>query len=181
MDKGLERWPKDGTLRQMKSAAEKEMITMAMAARESGDLVGARNLSRDALTLEATDNSARYMRAQCEDELRSAQSGASAKTGPPRLIFESPPLAKPGQPLEITGRIIYGASGTSAKVTAMRISLNPNGKTTGGVPVTFASSDPNAIKATLNAPTTEGSYDVAFEADVGGTIVRAMRDLDVAN
>ncbi|MFO0738973.1 MAG: serine/threonine-protein kinase [Labilithrix sp.] len=181
VDKGLERWPKDGTLRQMKSAAEKEMITMAMAARESGDLVGARNLSRDALTLEATDNSARYMRAQCEDELRSAQSGASAKTGPPRLIFESPPLAKPGQPLEITGHIIYGASGTSAKVTAMRISLNPNGKTTGGVPVTFASSDPNAIKATLNAPTTEGSYDVAFEADVGGTIVRAMRDLDVAN
>ena len=62
----------------------------------------------------------------------------------------------------------------------MRISLNPNGKTTGGVPVTFTSSDPNAIKAALTAPTAEGSYDVAFEADVGGTIVRAMRDLDVA-
>jgi serine/threonine-protein kinase len=180
VDQGLERWPKDGTLRQMKSAAEKEMITMAMAARDSGDLVGARNLSRDALLLEGTDNSARYMRAQCEDELASAMSGASAKMGPPRLIFESPPLAKPGTPVEITGRIIYGASAPSTKVTAMRISLNPNGKTTGGVPVTFTSSDPNAIKAAFTAPTSEGSYDVAFEADVGGTIVRAMRDLDVA-
>jgi hypothetical protein len=107
-------------------------------------------------------------------------SGASAKMGPPRLIFESPPLAKPGTPVEITGRIIYGASAPSTKVTAMRISLNPNGKTTGGVPVTFTSSDPNAIKAAFTAPTSEGSYDVAFEADVGGTIVRAMRDLDVA-
>jgi hypothetical protein len=108
-------------------------------------------------------------------------SGASAKTGPPRLIFESPPLAKPGASVEITGRIIYGASAsTTTKVSAMRISLNPNGKTTGGVPVTFTSSDPNAIKATFTAPAAEGSYDVAFEADVGGTIVRAMRDLDVA-
>ena len=179
VDNGLERWPKDGTLRQMKSAAEKEMIQMAIAARNSGDLVGCRNLARDGLALEGTDNSARYTRAQCEEELQSALSGASAKSGSARLIFESPPLAKPGQPVEITGRIIFGAN-QSAKVTSMRISLNPNGKTTGGVPVTFVSSDPNAIRATLTSPTDIGSYDIAFEANVGDAVVRAMRDLDVA-
>jgi hypothetical protein len=156
------------------------MITMAMTARSSGDLVGARNLARDALALEGTDNSARYMRAQSEEELQSALSGTSPTTGPPRLVFESPPLAKPRQSLEITGRIVFGGAAPSSTVTAMKISLNPNGKTTGGVPVTFTSSDPGSIRATLNAPTTIGSYDVAFEADVAGTVVRAMRDLDVA-
>ncbi len=177
---GLKRWPDDVDLRQMKSAAEKEMITMAIAARNSGDLVGARNLSRDAFELEGTDNSARYMRAQSEEELEAAMNGTSAKTGAPRLIFESPPVVKPGQPVEMTGKIVWGATPPSAKVTGMKISLNPNGKTTGGTPVALTSSDPSAIRATLTAPTNIGSYDVAFEANVSGTVVRAMRDLDVA-
>ena len=181
VERGMERWPTDGTLRQLKSAAEKEMLTMAMAAHDSGDLVGARNIARDAYALESTDNSARYMRAQYEDELESAMNGASAKSGPPRLVFEAPTLVKPGQAVEITGRVIYGVAGANAKVTSMKIAMNPTGKTGGaGVPVTFVSSDPNAIKATLTAPD-HGSYHLAFEADVAGITVRAMRDVHVAH
>jgi hypothetical protein len=175
---GLGRWPDDVELRQMKSAAEKEMITLAITARASGDLVGARNLSRDALALEGTDNSARNMRSLCDEELHAALSGASAKTGPPRLIFESPPVVKSRERVEMAGHIIWGSAGPKAEVTGMTVSLLPNGKTTGGVPVLFSSMDPNAIKAFLTAPAS-GSYDVAFEAKVDGTVVRAMRDLDV--
>jgi serine/threonine-protein kinase len=175
---GMKQWPDDVDLRQMRSAAEKEMITMAMTARASGDLVGARNLSRDALSLEGTDNSARTMRAVCDEELRGALSGATAKSGPPRILFEAPPTAKPHERVELTGRIVWGAAGPTAPVSGMTLSLLPNGKTVGGISVDFASADPNAIRAVLTAPP-PGSYDVAFEANVAGTIVRAMRDLDV--
>jgi hypothetical protein len=175
---GQKRWPDDVELRQMKSEAEKEMITLAITARASGDLVGARNLSRDALTLEETDNSARNMRSLCDEDLRAALSGATAKTGPPRLVFESPPIAKPQERIELKGRIVWGSVGAGAEVSGMTVSLLPNGRTTGGVPVHFSSTDPNAITAFLTSPG-PGSYDIAFEAKVAGTVVRAMRDLDV--
>lgn len=175
---GLERWPEDIELRQMRSEGEKEMITLAFAARSSGDLVGARNLARDALTLEGTDNSARYMRAQTEEELESAINGASAKVGPPRLILESPGTAKPGEHLLMKARIIFGTVPTTTHPTGMKVSLEPNGKNAGGRPVSLTSTAPDAIRAEVIAPTV-GSWDLAFEANVGGTIVRAMRDLDV--
>ena len=176
--RGLERWPDDVELRQMRSAAEKEMITMAFAARSSGDLVGARNLARDALLLEATDNSARYMRAQTEEELEGAMNGAAAKVGPPRVIFESQPTAKVGEPVAVRARIVWGSVPPTTKLANVKISLQPNGKTTGGPPVVFSSMNPDSLKADVAAPAV-GSWDVAFEANVGGTIVRAMRDLDV--
>ena len=175
---GMARWPDDVELRQMRSEAEKQMIMLAITARASGDLVGARNLARDALTLESTDYSARNMRSLCDEDLHGALSGATARTGPPRLVFESPPVVKAHSRVEMTGRIIWGAVAPKAELPGMTVSLLPNGKTTGGVPVMFDSTDPNAIKAHLTAPGS-GSYDVAFEAIVDGTVVRAMRDLDV--
>ena len=62
----------------------------------------------------------------------------------------------------------------------MKISLEPNGKSVGGVPVSLTSTTPDAIRAEVVAPAV-GSWDLAFEANVGGTIVRAMRDLDVTD
>ena len=64
-------------------------------------------------------------------------------------------------------------------VSGLKLSLLPNGKTAGGVPVVVTASDPSDLKANLTAPG-PGSYDVVFEADVAGTVVRALRDLDVA-
>jgi serine/threonine-protein kinase len=176
---GLKRWPEDGELKQLRSEAEHEMITMAMAARSSGDLVGARNLARDAYTLDSTDNSARFLRAQLEDELKGISTGATISSGAPRLVFESPPVAKPGEKVEMTCRIVTGAQGPKAKVTGVRVSLFPNGQTTNGTPVSLTLVDPLNAKASLVAPT-PGSYDLSFEATVDGTVVRAMRDLDVS-
>ncbi len=176
---GLLRWPNDTELRRLRSDAEQEMITMAMTARSAGDIVGARDLARDAYTLAPTDNSARSLRAQLDDDLRGIASGATLHTGAARLVFESPPVVKPGSKVEMTCRIVPGGAGPKARIGGLKISLFPNGQTTGAVPITFTSTDPASVRAVLTAPAV-GSYDLSFEAVVEGVVVRAMRDLDVA-
>ncbi|CAN5177289.1 hypothetical protein BH09MYX1_BH09MYX1_48760 [soil metagenome] len=175
---GLLKWPHDGELQQIRSEAEHEMITMAMAARASGDLVGARDLAEGAYRLDPTDNSARFTKAQAMDELSAISSGAALYTGTPRLVLESPPIAKTGTPVAMKCRIVLGAAGPKAKVTDVSITVLPNGETTGGAKVAVDASDPSNVTATLIAPAV-GSWDVSFEASVDGTRVRAMRDLDV--
>jgi len=178
---GLKKWPNDGELRHLRSQAEQEVITMAMAARGAGDLVGARNLARDAYTLDSTDNSARFLRAQLDDDLKGISTGATLHSGAPRLVFESPAVAKPNAPVEMTCRIVPGAGGPKAKVSAIRVTVLPNGQTTNGTPVSITNVDTFNVKAKLVAPEKVGSYDVSFEANVDGTVVRAMRDLDIAD
>ena len=175
---GLVRWPDDSELEQMRSEGEHEMITMAMAAHASGDLMGARYLAEGAYRLDPTDNSARYTKAQAEDELAAIAAGTGLDKGAPRLVFISPPVAKTGSPVEMTCQIVPGAAGPKAKITGMRISILPNGQTDGGTPVTLTSTDPANARAKLTAPAV-GSWDVSFEASVDGIYVRAMRDLDV--
>ncbi len=176
---GLKRWPNDGELQQIRSEAEHEMITMAMAAQESGDLVGARDLAQGAYRLDSTDNSARFTRAKAEDDLSAIAAGGSALfTGSPRLVFDSPPLVKTGTKVEMKCRIVIGSAGAKAKVTAITLTVFPNGQSTNGVPITLDAHDTNDVRATFTAPSV-GSWDVSFEATVEGTRVRAMRDLDV--
>jgi serine/threonine-protein kinase len=179
VDQGLRKWPGDTELKKLRSDAEHEMITMAIAARESGDVMGARNLARDAHALDPTDNSARYMHAQADDDLKGIASGTTLNSGNPRLVFESPPNAKPGERVEMTCRVVPGQAGPKAKVSNVKVSLLPNGQTTGGTPVTLTQTDAWNVRALLTAPA-PGSYDVSFEANVDGTVVRAMRDLDVS-
>jgi serine/threonine-protein kinase len=178
VEQGQKTWPNDITLRELRSQAEHEMITMAMAAHASGDIVGARNLARDAYRLDSTDNSARFMRAQAEDDLASIVSGAGIDSGPPRLVFESPPVVRTGEKVVMTCRIVPGQAGPKAKVTSIKLSIFPNGQTTGGVPVSLVQTDPWHVRAEIVAPSVQ-SWDVTFEAAVDGTFVRAMRDLDV--
>jgi len=54
----------------------------------------------------------------------------------------------------------------------------PNGQSTGGVPSRVVPIDATHVRIELTAPTV-GSWDVSFEASIGGARVRAMRDLDV--
>ena len=175
---GLLRWPNDGELEQVLSAAEQEVVTMAMAAHAAGDVLGARDLAHDALELDPTDNSARYARAQAEDAYQAAMSDAGANLGPPRLAFESPPMAHAGEPITMRCAIAVGAAGAQAKITGVRITVYPNGRTDVGVPVELSYEGPTHVQATLMV-TNVGSYDVTFEAAIDGTYVRAMRDLDV--
>jgi serine/threonine-protein kinase len=176
VEQGLKRWPHDVELKQLRSEAEHEMVTMAMAAQASGDVVGARDLAEGAYRLDATDNSARYLRAQAVDDLAAIESGAAVRTGPPRIVFQSPPLARTGERVEITCRIVRGAS--SGEVTGLRLSLAPNGSADGTIVVPLEQIDAEHVRGTVAAPYV-GSWDVSFEAAIGGTHVRAMRDLDV--
>jgi serine/threonine-protein kinase len=179
VDEGLRRWPKDAHLRRLRSDAAQEMVTMAIAARGAGDVVGARNLVRDSILLDPTDNTARFIRAQTEDDLRGISAGTMLNVGSPRLVFEAPAAAKPGARVEMTGQVVPGEKGSKARVTNVRVSIFPNGQTTQGVPTTLTQVDPYNFKVALSAPQ-PGSYDVSFEATVDGVVVRAMRDLDVA-
>lgn len=174
--KGLERWPNDVELKQLRSEAEHEMVTMAMAAQSSGDVVGARDLAQGAYQLDPTDNSARYLRAQAEDDLAAIESGAGATTGPARIVFRSPPLARAGERVEITCRIVRGSG--SSEVSDLRLTLAPNGETQGTIVIPLEPIDAEHVRAEFVAPRA-GSWDVSFEAAIGGTRVRAMRDLDV--
>ena len=151
VDQGLRRWPKDAELRHLQSAAGQELLMLAMAARASGDLVGARNLASEARELDRSDNAARATFAQCDEELRSALSGASAKTGPPRLVFEAPTSARSGAKVEITARIIWGSSPPNA-IGGLELTLTPNGGGTSAAAITFLATDPNAFRAQLTAP-----------------------------
>jgi serine/threonine-protein kinase len=176
--KGLERWPGDTEFLFLRGDAEQQMLTMAMTARATGDIVGAHNLAQDAYAFEPTDNSARTLRAQTEDELAGVTSGATLATGPPRIVFESPPVAPAGQKTEMTCRILPGSAGPKARLSSVRVSLFPNGQTTNGTPVVITSTDTWNLRMSFVAPG-PGSYDIAFAANVDGTVLRANRDLDV--
>jgi hypothetical protein len=175
---GLNRWPGDGDLLALRVAAEHEMITMAIAARSSGDIVGARELSSNASRLDPNDKSARMMKSQTEDELAAIVSSTTPYAGPPRLIFESPPVVKTGSTVELSGRIIVGAATVTAEISGLALTVRPNGQAAGDVPIVLTQIDARTVRGTLTAPRV-GSWDVSFQADVSGVRVRALRDLDV--
>jgi serine/threonine protein kinase len=175
---GMKRWPEDPEFKRFRAEAGSQMVTMAMAARSAGDALGALTLARDAYTLSPTDNTMRMTKAQCEEEVNTLRA-SSDYAGPPRLLFESPPIAKPGEKLELKAKIVTGSAGTKAKIT-IKATLFPNGKTTDGTPMTITQVDATNVKVALTTPGVVGSYDVTFEATVGGTGIRAMRDLDIS-
>ena len=175
---GLAKWPDDTELAQVRADAAHEMVTRSMAARAGGDLGGARDLVRDALQLDPADHTARILVGQYQDEVDAMLNGTTTNTGGPKVIFELPALARPGQKLDLSARIAPGAAGAKAKVHGSKVTLFDNGKTSAGTSVTIAPSETHDFKGTLTAPKV-GSYDVVFEATVDGITVRASRDLDV--
>lgn len=174
---GMKEWPNDPELAQLRSDAAHEMVTRSMAARAGGDVQGARDLVRDATTLDETDHSARMLLAQYDDDLRALESGAMT-TGGPKVFFDVPAVAHPTEAVVMTARVLPGTAGPKAKISDVTITVYPNGRTKGGQTVSLSSSDPSRIRAQLNAPAV-GSYDVVFEAAVDGRPVRAERDLNV--
>ncbi|MDB4936491.1 MAG: serine/threonine protein kinase [Labilithrix sp.] len=175
---GQKKWPDDNDLASIRSDAAHEMVTRSMAARSAGDVGGARDLVRDAAQLDPSDHSARMLLGQYQEESDALKTEAGLYSGPPKLLFDAPAIMRPGQRMELSGRIAPGAGGPKAKIAGVKITVFENGKTTGGANVPLVSPDPRNVRATLQAPA-PGSYDVVFEASVEGIIVRAQRDLDV--
>ncbi|GAC1529536.1 MAG: hypothetical protein NVS3B10_26110 [Polyangiales bacterium] len=175
---GLAKWPDDTELAQVRADAAHEMVTRSMAARAGGDVGGARDLARDALQLDPADHTARILVGQYQDEVDSMLLERTMNSGAPKVIFEMPPLARPGQKLDLAARVAPGAAGPKAKIQGSKVTLFDNGKTSAGTAIAVAPADAHDFKGTLTAPKV-GSYDVVFEAVVDGITVRASRDLDV--
>ena len=175
---GLAKWPDDTELAQVRADAAHEMVTRSMAARAGGDLGGARDLVRDALQLDPADHTARILVGQYQDELDAMLNGTTSNTGGPKVIFEAPPLARPGQKIDLVARLAPGAAGPKAKIHGTKVTLFDNGKTSAGTPLAIIATDAHDFRGTLTAPNV-GSYDIVFETVVDGATVRASRDLDV--
>lgn len=176
---GLKKWPKDSDIRRLRSEAGQELVTMAMTERGSGDVVGARNHAREATTLDPTDNSAKLLAAQLDDDLKAIAAGPGATTGAPRLVFEAPRVIKAGNAIELFCRVVPGSAGAKAKIGAVRISLAPTHDPKAEVTVSITSTDPANVRARATAPKALGTLDLVFETTVDGVTVRAIRDLDV--
>jgi serine/threonine-protein kinase len=175
---GLKQWPDDITLLQIRSDAAHELVTRSMAAHSGGDVDGARDLAKNAIALDATDRSARLLVDQYEDESKSLTSEPGASTGNPRIFFTVPASAKPGEAFEVHGRIMTRSSGPHAKITGAKLTVFDNNRNEGGRPTSLTEGAKFTYTARMQAPAT-GSYDVVFEANVDGRLIRAERDLDV--
>ncbi|HEY8079081.1 MAG TPA: hypothetical protein VIF62_33345, partial [Labilithrix sp.] len=116
---------------------------------------------------------------QYDDEMHSLDSPPGSTNGNPRIFFTAPTRAKPGEPLELHGRVMPRSAGPKAKVTNARMSIFENNKTEGGRTVAVVDGGTGLTFAAKGTAPGPGSYDVVFEAMVDGRLLRAERDLDV--
>ena len=173
---GLTRWPNDVDLLQLRSTASMELVTRAMVAQNGGDVGGARDLAKDATSLDPTDHSAALLLSQYDDEVKQLGADASPTTGRPRVLFDAIPLAHAGQRVDLTAHVTAGAA--RSKIADARMTLFDHSATTGGIPLPVVYGGQGVYRATLPAPK-PGNYDIVFEASIEGPNLRAVRELTV--
>jgi serine/threonine-protein kinase len=173
---GLARWPNDVDLLQLRSTASMELVTRAMVAQNGGDVGGARDLAKDATSLDPTDHSAALLLSQYDDEVKQLGADASPTTGRPRVLFDAIPIVHAGQRVDMTAHVTAGAA--HAKIADARMTLFDHSATTGGVPIPVTYGGQGVYRATMPAPK-PGNYDVIFEASIEGPNLRAVRELTV--
>jgi len=173
---GLARWPNDVDLLQLRSTASMELVTRAMVAQNGGDVGGARDLAKDATSLDPTDHSAALLLSQYDDEVKQLGADASPTTGRPRVLFDAIPLTHAGQRVDLVAHVTAGAANT--KIADARMTLFDHSATIGGIPITVTYGGQGLYRATMPAPK-PGNYDVVFEASIEGPNLRAVRELTV--
>jgi len=172
---GLKRWPDDARLIEIRSDAAHELLTRAMAARSSGDIVQARDLARFASELEPSDGTAHMLLEQYGDELSAVDAdGGAALAGARVLLDVTTTRAKPGGKVDVTARVLVGAR---AAITGQRFVVTGPGLPESGKSLPPTGSGP--YRASF-VPPREGSYEITFEANAEGQVVRANRTFDVA-
>ena len=172
---GLAKWPDDADLVKVQSDAAHEIVTRAMAARSGGDVNGARELAETAHELDPTDGTARMLLDHYDDELAALSADAGGDLGGARVTLEVPiGRAHPGGRAELAARVIV--SSTRHEVTGASFVVTGPGLAAEGLVI------PAVGQGTYRgsfAPPREGTYEIAFEANVGGASVRASRRLNV--
>jgi hypothetical protein len=174
---GLQRWPNDIDLLQLRSTASMELVTRAMVAQNGGDIGGARDLASDATELDPTDHTAALLLSQYDDEVRALGADASPTTGRARVLFDPIPLTHEGQSVALTAHVTSG-SAVHAKISDARMTMFDHSATTGGTPLAVTASGSGLYRATLTG-VKPGNYDIVFEASIEGPNLRAVRELTV--
>ncbi len=176
---GLSRWPDDEQLVSLRSDAAHELVTRAMAARSAGDLEQARDHVKTALEFDPSDRAAAILLDQYDDELRlHAEAGAGGAGGAPKVLLTLPPgKRRASSPLSLVARVAATDRGSGAVQDARFTTVGP------GLPaeglVTSATLDHDGAFRTKVTPPREGTYEIVFEANIGGVPLRAERTVDV--
>jgi len=172
---GSKKWPDDPRFQDLRSDAAHELDTRALALRSAGDLVQARDLVKQANDLDPSDQTARMLLEQYEDELLAMSADAGAVAGAKVLLDVNATRPRPGGKVEIVARILVGGAAKPSIGGAKFVVTGP-GLPKEGRPVAPVGDGP--FKATFTPPR-EGTYEASFEANAEGHVVRATRSFDV--
>lgn len=176
---GLTRFPDDATLLELRSDAERAMVTRAMAAHSGGDVIGAYSVAQHALEIDPTNRSAKLLGDEYGAEVRLLTSDAGVITGAPCLLFDPPTTASVGTTIELRGRVMLRSAGAHATIASPKLTVREDRDAPTGNELPFAENGSTSFAAKLALPATPRKIYLTFEATVDGTLLRAERSLDV--
>ncbi|MEO7111595.1 MAG: hypothetical protein ABI183_14240, partial [Polyangiaceae bacterium] len=176
---GLKRWPDDATLLELRSDAERAMVTRAMAAHSGGDVIGAYSVAQHALEIEPGNRSANLLSDEYGAEVRLLTSDASVITGSPCLLFDPPATATAGTTIDLRGRVMLRSAGAHAAITSPKITVREDRNALTYTELPIAQKDSSSFAAKLSLPKSPKKIYLTFEATVDGTLLRAERSLEV--
>jgi hypothetical protein len=179
LSSGLTRWPDDATLLELKSDAERAMVTRAMAAHSGGDVIGAYSVAQHALEIDPTNRSANLLSDEYGAEVRLLTSDAAVITGSPCLLFDPPATATAGTTIDLVGRVMLRSAGAHAAIASPKLTVREDRNATTDTELPIAPKDSSSFAAKLALPKTPKKIYLTFEATVDGTLLRAERSLDV--
>ena len=176
---GLARWPDDATLLELRSDAERAMVTRSMTAHSGGDVIGAYSVAQHALEIDPKNRSAKLLSDEYGAEIRLLTSNANVTTGAPCVLFDPPATAAPGTTVDVVARVMLRSAGAHAAITSPTLTLRDDRDATDGKTLPLTENGPGSFVSKLSLPATPKRIYLAFEATVDGRLLRAERHLDV--
>ncbi len=176
---GLTRWPDDATLLELRSDAERAMVTRAMAAHSGGDVIGADSVAQHALEIDPTNRSAKLLSDEYGAEARLLTSDAAVITGAPCLLFDPPATATAGTTIDLRGRVMLRSAGAHAAIASPKLMVREDRDAPNANALPIAEKDSSTFDSKLALPEAPTKIYLTFEATVDGTLLRAERSLDV--
>ena len=176
---GLKRWPGDATLSELRSDAERDLVTRSMAAHSGGDVEGAYETAQKALEIDPSNRSANLLSDEYGLELRSLTTDPAATTGAPSLMFDPPATGRTGTAIDLSARVVTRSAGAHAIVGSPKLTVREQRETVTGISLPLAGSAAGPFTSRLLLPATHTRIYLTFEATVDGNLLRAERSVDV--
>ena len=189
-DDGLSRWPNDPQLLRIRTLACNDIVKVARAKRDDGNVVEALRLAKLAYRLDPSDDSAQRLAAEMELQAQApaadsvpplastTPAGTTAPSTAARATLDAS-SSKPGvgQPVDFSARVIGSGGGGRPKVDAPSFRVAGPGIDP-GTQLPAVDDGSGAFRTTF-AFTQGGRFEVTFAARADGTPVRAARSVQV--